>query len=169
MGLLRQIEEKIYDMEKAAKAFNIEPFDIFFLGGAACILGRYTTRATRDFDFIDLDYSSKLGNAFVQLRDFDMLEYKSTILSPKYKDRAIKLDKFKYINVYILSLEDIIVSKIIRLEEKDVEDIDKMIKIADKDLINAIINEALERGDLYISKKKQFLKMLPKFRERYHV
>lgn len=169
MKLLRQIEERIYDMERATKAFNIEPFDIFFLGGAACILGQYTTRATRAFDFIDLDYSSELGKAFVQLRDFDMLEYRSTILSPKYKDRATKLDNFKYINVYILSPEDIVVSKIIRLEEKDVEDIDKIMKVADRDLINNIIDEVFTRDDLYMSKKEQFLKMLPRFRKRYHV
>ena len=53
------------------------------------------------------------------LRDYDMLEYQSTILSPTYKDRAIKLEEFQYINVYILSKEDIAVSKIIRLAKKD--------------------------------------------------
>lgn len=169
MQLLKQIEKRIYDMEKAAKTFDIEPFDIFFLGGAACILGGYSTRATRDFDFIDLNYSSKLGKAFVQLRDFDMLEYGSTVLSPMYRDRAIKLENFKYLNVYILSLEDILVSKIIRLEKKDIEDIDNMIEKTDKGLINDIIDEVLQRDDLYISKKEQFLKMLLKFRERYNV
>ncbi len=169
MELLRQLEERIYNMEKVAKTFDIDPFDIFFLGGAACILGEYTTRATRDFDFVDLDYPSRLGKVFVQLRDFDMLEYKSTILSPKYKERATKLEKFKYINVYILSPEDILVSKIIRLEKKDIEDIDKLIKISDKELINGIILEVLQREDLYRSKKEQFKKMLIRFREKYHV
>ena len=32
-----------------------------------------------------------------------MLEYQSTVLSPTYQERAIKLDEFNYINVYILS------------------------------------------------------------------
>ncbi len=169
MTLKKQLEDRILDMEKVAKIFDIEPFDIYILGGAACILGGYTERATRDFDFIDLDYSSKLGRVFVQLRDFDMLEYKSTLISPKYKERAVKLEKFKYINVYLLSVEDIIVSKIIRLESKDIEDIDNLIYIADKDLINKIIDEVLSRDDLYESKKEQFIKLLPKFRERYYV
>lgn len=62
-------------MEKVAQIFNVEPFDVFFLGGSACILGDYTERATRDFDFIDLDYPSTLGRVFTQLREFDMLEY----------------------------------------------------------------------------------------------
>jgi hypothetical protein len=131
MGLRKQLENRIFDMEKVARAFDIEPFDIYFLGGAACILGQYTERATRDFDFMDLNYPSGLGRVFVQLRDFDMLEYESTIVSPKYKKRAIKSDKFEYLNVYLLSPEDIIVSKIIRLEQKDIEDIDKLMETAD--------------------------------------
>ncbi len=139
------------------------------MGGAACILGDYTKRATRDFDFIDQDYPSKIAKAIVQLRDFDMLEYGSIIVSPNYKIRAKKLEKFKYINVYLLSPEDIIVSKIIRFEEKDKEDIDALIKIADKDLINQIIDEVLLRDDLYESKKEGFIQQLEKFKERYYV
>lgn len=38
------------------------------------------------------------------------------VVSPKYKEGAIKLNKFEYLNVYLLSPEDIIVSKITRLE-----------------------------------------------------
>lgn len=98
-----------------------------------------------------------------------MLEYESTILSPKYKERAKKLDKFDYHNVYILSVEDIIVSKIIRLEEKDIQDIDELIKVADINRIELTITEVLDRQDLYDSKKLGFLSKLPIFRERYYV
>lgn len=66
-------------------------------------------------------------------------------------------------------IEDIIVSKIIRLEQKDFQDLDELIKIADKELINEIIEEVLNRDDLYEYKKKQFIKQLPKFRDRYNV
>lgn len=169
MEIKQQLKERIFDMEKVAQLFNIEPFDIYFLGGAACILGDYTDRATRDFDFIDLDYSSKLGRVFVQLRDFDMLEYESTLVSPKYKERSKKLEEFKYINAYLLSPEDIIVSKIIRLEEKDIEDIDQLIEASSKELINQIIDEVLERENLFKSKKIEFKKKLEVFKERYNV
>ncbi|MDI9475352.1 MAG: DUF6036 family nucleotidyltransferase [Natronincolaceae bacterium] len=169
MGLRKQLENRIFDMEKVARAFDIEPFDIYFLGGAACILGQYTERATRDFDFMDLNYPSGLGRVFVQLRDFDMLEYESTIVSPKYKKRAIKSDKFEYLNVYLLSPEDIIVSKIIRLEQKDIEDIDKLMETADKELVNQIIEEVLSRNDLYESKRDLFIKKLQQFKEKYNV
>lgn len=169
MGLKKQLEDRIFEMEHVAKAFGIDPFDIYFLGGAACILGGYTDRATRDFDFIDLDYSSKLGRVFIHLRDFDMLEYNSTILSPYYKDRAIKLDKFTYLNIYLLSVEDIIVSKIIRLEDKDIEDINELIMISDKNKIKLIIKEVLARDDLYDSKMQEFTKKLKLFKAMYHV
>jgi hypothetical protein len=132
-------------------------------------LGQYTERATRDFDFMDLNYPSGLGRVFVQLRDFDMLEYESTIVSPKYKKRAIKSDKFEYLNVYLLSPEDIIVSKIIRLEQKDIEDIDKLMETADKELVNQIIEEVLSRNDLYESKRDLFIKKLQQFKEKYNV
>lgn len=119
--------EVIHEMEEVTKLFKLEPFDIYIIGGGACILGEYTTRATLDIDFVDLGYPAKYGKVFVLLRDYDMLEYQSTILSPTYKQRAVKLEEFKYINVYILSKEDIVVSKIIRLADKDLEDLNEMI------------------------------------------
>ena len=140
--------QDLKNMEKVAMALNIEPFPIYFLGGSACILGKYLNRATRDFDFIDINYSSKLGKVFRYLGDFDILEYESTILAPSYKERAIQLEQFSYLDIYILSREDIIVSKIIRLSQKDLEDIDYLIKESDKELIVKIINEVLERKDL---------------------
>ncbi len=169
MQIKKELEERIYEMEKVARIFNIEPFDMYFLGGSACILGGYSDRATRDFDFLDLNYSAKLGKVFIHLRDFDMLEYESTLISPKYKERAIKLGQFKYLSIYVLSVEDIIVSKIIRLQEKDLQDIDILIKRADKMLINQIIDEVINRNDLFETKKIGFIEKLYLFKERYNV
>lgn len=57
-------------------------------------------------------------------------------------------------NIYNTLLpEGIIVSKIIRLEEKDIEDIDELINLTDKELINRIIDKILSREDLYEVKK----------------
>lgn len=161
--------EVLHEMEEVTKLFKLEPFDIYLIGGGACILGQYTTRATMDIDFVDLGYPAKYGKIFVLLRDYDMLEYQSTLLSPSYKERAIKLNEFNYINVYILSKEDIIISKIIRLADKDYEDINQMMPNCDKDILNKIINEILERKDLFDSKKIEFEKKLKVFREKYNV
>ncbi len=161
--------EELKNLEKIAIALEVESFPIYFLGGSACILGKYTDRATRDFDFIDLEYSARLGKVFRYLGDFDILEYESTILSPFYKDRAIRLEQFQYLRVFILSREDIIVSKIIRMDTKDIEDINLLIKQSDKNLISQIINEVLQRKDLYQTKKSALIKKLPFFKERYDV
>ena len=80
MELRKQLENRIFDMEKVAKAFDIRPFDIYFLGGAACILGQYTERATRDFDFIDLNYPSGLGRVFVQIQTYKQGQTRGRIL-----------------------------------------------------------------------------------------
>lgn len=84
--------EVLHEMEEVTKLFKLEPFDIYLIGGGACILGEYTTRATLDIDFVDLSYPSKYGKVFALLRDYDMLEYQSTILSPTYKQRARKVN-----------------------------------------------------------------------------
>ena len=130
--------EVLHEMEEVTKLFKLEPFDIYLIGGSACMLGEYTTRATMDVDFVDIGYPAKYGKVFVLLRDYDMLEYESTLLSPTYKERAIKLEDFKYINVYILSKEDVAISKIIRLADKDIEDLNQIIPKCDTKMINII-------------------------------
>ena len=161
--------EVLHEMEEVTKLFKLQPFDIYIIGGGACILGEYTTRATLDIDFVDLGYPAKYGKVFTLLRDYDMLEYQSTILSPKYKERATKLKEFKYINVYILSKEDVAVSKIIRLAQKDIEDLDQIIPNCNKKILNDIIQEVLNREDLFESKKQEFERKLKIFREKYNV
>lgn len=161
--------EVLHEMEEVTKLFKLEPFDIYILGGSACMLGEYTSRATMDIDFIDLGYPSKYGKAFALLRDYDMLEYESTILSPTYKQRAVKLENFEFINVYILSKEDVAVSKIIRLAEKDIEDLNQIVPACNKKILNEIIEEIISRNDLFESKKTEFVKKLKIFREKYNV
>ena len=98
-----------------------------------------------------------------------MLDYQSTILSPNYKERALKLDEFDFLNIYILSKEDVAISKIIRLEPKDIDDLDEIIPKCNKQLLNKIIDEVLKRNDLFESKKKEFIRKLKIFREKYNV
>ena len=161
--------EVLHEMEEVTKLFKLEPFEIYIIGGSACILGEYTTRATMDIDFIDLGYPAKYGKVFALLRDYDMLEYQSTILAPSYKERAIKLEEFKYINVYILSKEDVAVSKIIRLARKDIDDLDQIMPNCNIEILNTIINETIARQDLYDTKKQEFIKKIEIFREKYNV
>ena len=159
----------LHEVQDITKFFKLEPFDIYILGGSACILGEYTSRATLDVDFVDLGYPAKYGKVFLLLRDYDMLDYQSTILSPNYKERALKLDEFDFLNIYILSKEDVAISKIIRLGQKDIEDLNEIIPKCDKQLLNKIIDEVINRKDLFDSKKKEFIRKLKIFREMYNV
>lgn len=160
---------RLHDMDQVAELFNIEPFDLYLMGGSACLLANYTQRMTLDFDFIDLNYTANMGRVFAMLRDFDMLEYESTILSPSYKSRASQLQGFKHCRVFTLSKEDIIVSKIVRLADKDIQDLDVMMPVTDLSVLNEIIEDVLKRENLYESKLNAFIKNLIAFKERYHV
>lgn len=157
------------DMEKVAKALEVEPFSIYFLGGSACLLGLYTDRATRDFDLVDQRYPAAYGKVLRYLGDFDLLEYESTLLAPTYRDRAIAMEAFTYLSYFVLSKEDIVVSKIIRMAPRDIEDMDMLMPSCDKALLRQIVDEVLARKDLYATKRKAFLVNLPLFRERYDV
>lgn len=164
-----ELKERLLEMEKVAQTFQAEPFDIYLMGGAACLLAGYTNRATRDFDLLDQQYSASLAKILVLLRDYDLLEYESTLISPHYKDRCLRLDQFTYLNVFVLSAEDIIVSKLVRLNERDWEDLDAMMPSANHLLICQIINEVLQRPDLFESKKEGLRRNLETFKEKYHV
>jgi len=164
-----ELEKRLLEMEKVAQAFQVDPFDLYLLGGSACLLAGYTSRATRDFDLLDLDYTASLAKVLVSLREYDLLEYNSTLIAPSYQERCKKLDQFSYLNVYVLSIEDIIVSKIIRLNERDMEDLDAMMPQADHQLLLKIIDEVLQRKDLYETKKMGLQRNLNVFKERYHV
>lgn len=169
MNSYTEMHEIVENMNIIAKALKAEPFSIYFLGGSACILGHYHDRLTRDFDIIDLNYPVKMGRVLRYLNDLDLLEYESTLLSPTYQDRALHLSEFDYLSIYVLAREDIVASKIVRMAEKDIEDMDILIKECDKRLLNLIIDEIIKRKDLFENKRKAFLDKLPAFRERYHV
>lgn len=79
-------------------------------------------------------------------------------------EEVTKLFKLEPFDIYI-----IIVSKIIRLAQKDIEDLNQIASNCDKTLLNNIIREILEREDLFESKKKEFEKKLKIFKEMYDV
>ena len=53
--------------------------------------------------------------------------------------------------------------------KSEIEDINTLIEKADKNLINIVIDEVLQRNDLSESKRKGFLANLPRFRGEYNV
>ena len=133
----------LQDMELLSKTLNINTFDIYLLGGSGAILAGYLDRATRDFDIMELDYDSRLGRVLKLLEPFDSIDEHLAAISPTYKTRAKQLTQFKYLSIYVLSREDIIVSKIARLNDRDANDIAIMLPKADIDLIFNLAEELL--------------------------
>lgn len=168
-SLLFSFQYKVKMMEKLAQLEGLDPFSIYFMGGSACILGNYLQRHTMDYDFVDIGYTPSHGRVFNILGDIDILEYEFCPLSPTYKKRALKLDEFTYLNVYVLSREDIIVSKLSRYSEKDQEDIKNLLPSCSKTLLISIINDVLKRKDLIESAKIKFIKNSKEMRSTFDV
>jgi hypothetical protein len=130
---LRSIDELKFDLKivdnLAGSIFENEKIEFYFAGGVACILSGQIDRMTRDFDFIDIGYPAKYAKILKLLEPYDILTTFFSAIPVNYKERAKEIAGFKHISVYILSNEDIIASKIDRLSEKDIEDINILIKI----------------------------------------
>lgn len=87
--------EVLHEMEEVTKLFKLEPFDIYLIGGGACILGEYTTRATLDIDFVDLGYPAKYGKVFVLLRVIGEVLNREDLFDSKRNEFVKKLKIFR--------------------------------------------------------------------------
>lgn len=155
------------DMEDFSNMKGLDYPPIYLLGGSCCIIGGYLNRATTDFDILDMEYDSKMGRLLRILDRYDLLDYYLTTIPDDFLNRAKKIANYK--NVYILSREDIILSKIGRYSDKDIEDITKIMEKADKKLLKILIKNVLSRNDISIRIREEFVKNLDKFRERFDV
>ena len=77
------------------------------------------------------------------------------------------MNNFK--NIYVLSREDIILSKIGRYSEIDIEDISIMIGDVDKNLLSGLIDMVITRKNMSDRVKQVFVKNIGLFRERFNV
>jgi hypothetical protein len=161
--------ELLHDADDFATMKNIKCPPIYFLDGAGCILGNYLSRATIDLSFIDINYEASVGKVFRLFDRFDMLDFYVTPIADGYNDRAIKLDGFTTLNYFVLSKEDIIVSKLGRYSEKDRVDIDELIKSSDLDLLDKLIQNVIKRTDFSEKVKMKFIKNSGLLRKRYYV
>ncbi|TCK98519.1 hypothetical protein EDC19_0941 [Natranaerovirga hydrolytica] len=157
------------DMEDFAILKKIDCPPIYLLGGSACIVEGYLDRVTRDIDIIDLHYSANVGRLFRILGEVDYLDIYLTTLAEGYSQRAIRVREIKHIEVYALSVEDIIVTKIGRYSGKDKEDIKELLKKANKETINVLIEDVKKRENISHILKAYFLENVKKFRRDFCV
>ena len=159
----------LHDMEDFARLKGLTCSRIYLLGGSGCIVGGYLNRATTDIDIIDMNYPASAGRLFRMLGDMDYLDiYLTTIPNDFYK-RAMKLHEFQYLEIYVLSAEDIIVSKIGRLSEKDREDIQALLTDDNKELVMKLAESVIERENISDIVKERFLRNMEVFREEFDV
>ncbi|MCL2047549.1 MAG: DUF6036 family nucleotidyltransferase [Defluviitaleaceae bacterium] len=151
--LKNDLKTALHDTEILTKALGFPPFELYLLGGSGGILAGYLTRATRDFDIVDLDYGSSIGRVLKPLEPYDMIDLDLAVVPPSFKDRAVLLPDFDFLRIYVLSREDIIVSKLGRLNERDFDDIKIILPQADLHCIVDLINEVLAGKLLPIAKK----------------
>lgn len=161
--------ELLHDADDFATLKKIKCPPIYFLGGSGCILGNYLDRATLDLDFIDINYEASVGKVFRLFDRFDMLDVYVTPIADGFESRAIKLEGFETLDYYVLSKEDIIVSKLGRFSDKDKEDIDTLIKECDLKKLNTLIQNVIERENFSDRIKAEFIKNSTDLRKRYNV
>jgi len=128
----------------ALLCMSSEILELYFIGGSACILGDLIYRMTMDIDILDIDYPSKIGKFLSILEPYDLLEFTHTSVSRTYIKRAKLLTGFKNLKCYILSPEDLIISKLCRYSEKDIQDIEILMTYSKKEVLDTIINEVEE-------------------------
>jgi len=163
------ILELLQDAEDFAKLKNIECPPIYFLGGSGCIMGEYFDRATTDINFLDINYSSSVGKIFRLFEKFDMLDLYVTPIADGFEKRAIKLSEFEFLDFFVLSKEDIIVSKLGRYSDKDIEDISKLIVDIDKKILIQLIDNVIYKKHFSERVKEYFIIHVKDLKERFNV
>jgi len=159
--------ELFRDMEDFSEMKKIHYSPIYLLGGSGCIIAGYLDRATTDVDFLDMNYNANMGRIFRILDRFDMLDIYLTTIPLDFEERVIKLENFK--NIYVLSKEDIILSKLGRYSQKDIEDISTLLKDADKKLIVKLIELVRSRKNLGKKVREKFIENVKLFEVKFDV
>lgn len=159
----------IQDMEDFARIKKEKCPPIYLLGGSGCIIADYFERGTLDIDLLDMDYPSRVGKLFRLLGSVDILDKYLTTVAWGFEKRAKKLEQFDYLDIFVLSVEDIIVTKIGRYSKKDREDIGKLLEHADRNLVNYLIDNVSKRIDISTAVLKEFLENAKFFRSDFNV
>ncbi len=163
------LRELLKDADDFATFKRIECPPIYLLGGSACILGGYLERATFDLDFIDIGYKASAGKVFRLFDRFDMLDPCVTPVAEGFEQRATLLDGFTTLRYYVLSREDIVVSKLGRYDEKDRQDIEHLMGACDRALVDKLICSVMARENFSERVKEAFARNVALFKEQHNV
>ena len=117
-------------------------FSCVIVGGSALVLLDKIYRSTHDIDSINASNEIK---PLLEAYNINMNVNAYRVNFPeKYLDRIVKVDiPTTKVNFYTLSLEDLVVSKLCSMREKDVEDIENglVYKALDWELMDKLIED----------------------------
>lgn len=110
------------DMELAQRFPNCKELELIVIGGASMILKGYISRFTVDIDtIVDLEEEVKevLWHYSINNDSKDVF-----VLPPDYMFRLQKVNvQFEVLKVYVISDEDLIISKVAGYRERDISDL----------------------------------------------
>lgn len=125
---------------------NNVKYECYIVGGGAMLLLNLIPRATHDIDVLRITETKLID--LMKYYDMNMNVTAHIGCFPDgYSDRAEKLDlDTKIVDFYVLSIEDIVVSKLASGRDKDIEDIhhDTVIKMIDWNKLDELVELAIE-------------------------
>lgn len=154
LDILDKLDRNLYRKNPA----NKDKLKAILVGGAALVLAGYLERSTRDIDFIDASREIReYLSSKIKVEDRINMDVQAYLMyfPEDYEDRLVKLDAGgRKIEYFAMSLEDIVISKIMSYRDKDIQDIhdpvvvskidwallDRLAAEKEKDMLNA--NEA---------------------------
>jgi hypothetical protein len=102
---------------------SIKELELIIIGGAAIILKGFENKVTTDIDTI-VELEGEVAN---YLRSFSINNDASEVyvLPDGYKDRLVEYKSgFKVLKIYLVSDEDLVISKVGRFDQNDKEDLE---------------------------------------------
>lgn len=165
---LNEMKFKFELIDRALKS-DEKQLKIYVLGGAGALLAGYFSRYTRDIDYIDINYQAWQGRYLDLIgTQTDILEFSHTTVPKTYPKRARNVFDGLYLKVFVLSKEDIIISKLCRYSEKDKNDIGILMQSADKTTLMSLLDEVEKDICNRITRiREKYLKNLKIFIEDY--
>jgi hypothetical protein len=121
------------------------PLTIYIAGSIALILAGYLVRGTQDLDVVD-----ELPEAIRNLRNREQLEKRyrlqlghvqSHYLPSGWQNRAHSLDTFGRLNVFLVDVYDVFLSKLFSGREKDRDDLRELLPQLEKEVITRRLRE----------------------------
>ena len=130
------------DRDMALLDTSLDTYTCVIVGGSALVLMQKIHRSTHDIDSINASNEIK---PLLEAYNINMNVNAYRVNFPeKYLDRIVKVDiPTTKVNFYTLSLEDLVVSKLCSMREKDVEDIENglVYKALDWELMDKLIED----------------------------